>query len=112
MWLTSIDGRERPAHREAHRQTVPKGAPFLVGGESLMAPGIGGSAANIVNCRCTTKPIVTRRAGQPTAQVELHTNGVTNSDGHGPRRKTVLIERDADNYPVRVVEEYDYADDH
>jgi HK97 family phage portal protein len=57
-WLTSIDDRTRDAHIFANGQRVPKDAPFLVGGESLQAPGIGGSASNVVNCRCTVAPIV------------------------------------------------------
>lgn len=49
-WLTAIDGRERPAHHEANGQVRERGEPFLVGGESLQAPGIGGSAGNVINC--------------------------------------------------------------
>ncbi len=58
QWLTSIDGRERDAHRFANGQVRDKSEPFNVGGENLPMPGIGGSARNVVNCRCTTVPIL------------------------------------------------------
>lgn len=58
VWITSIDGRERPAHHSANRQTVQFTKPFIVGGESLMHPGdSNGSAGNVINCRCSVAPI-------------------------------------------------------
>ncbi len=57
-WLAELDGRVRPAHRRAHGQIVDIEDPFTVGGEALRAPGQGGSAQNVINCRCTTTPIV------------------------------------------------------
>ncbi len=55
QWLATIDRRTRPAHREADLQRVPLGTPFLVGGEHLMRPGDpNGSAANVIQCRCST----------------------------------------------------------
>ena len=61
MWLTAIDGRERPAHNEAHRQVVPLESAFFVGGEHLEEPGdINGSPGNVISCRCTTSPVVQR----------------------------------------------------
>lgn len=50
-WLATRDQRTRDAHAEANGQTVPLDAPFLIGGESIMAPGEG-SPAMAVNCRC------------------------------------------------------------
>ena len=61
MWLATLDGRERPEHHEANRQVVALDAKFSVGGEALDAPGLGGSAGNVINCRCTVVPIVRRR---------------------------------------------------
>jgi len=56
-WMTSIDGRERPAHRAADAQIVDFKERFLVGGEQLFNPGDpAGSAKNVVNCRCSTAP--------------------------------------------------------
>jgi uncharacterized protein with gpF-like domain len=53
-WLTALDGRERPAHREADGQRVGADQPFVVGGEYLKFPGDpSASAKNRINCRCT-----------------------------------------------------------
>lgn len=55
QWLATIDRRTRPAHREADLQRVPLGTPFTVGGEHLLRPGDpAGSAANVIQCRCST----------------------------------------------------------
>jgi hypothetical protein len=54
-WVTILDGKERPAHHDAHGQKRPLEQPFLVGGEFLMFPkdrSRGASAGNIINCRC------------------------------------------------------------
>ena len=61
MWLATLDSRVRDAHLEAHRQTVPIEANFIVGGEAVAHPGEG-SPENSINCRCATAPIVRRRA--------------------------------------------------
>jgi HK97 family phage portal protein len=58
IWLAAVDDRTRDAHLFANGQQVPKDAPFIVGGESMQAPGIGGSSSNVVNCRCTVVPVV------------------------------------------------------
>lgn len=56
-WMTSVDGRERPAHRGADGQIVDFKERFNVGGELLFNPGDpAGSAKNVVNCRCSTAP--------------------------------------------------------
>ncbi len=61
-WLASLDERTRPAHAEAHRQTVALDAPFMVGGEEIDGPG-DGSPENSINCRCTVQPVIeTRKA--------------------------------------------------
>lgn len=51
-WLSALDARVRDDHRDAHGQTVPMDAPFIVGGEECDAPGDCPSASNTVNCRC------------------------------------------------------------
>ncbi|MCQ2010555.1 phage minor head protein [Sporolactobacillus sp. STSJ-5] len=51
-WHSTYDGRTRHAHAEADGQTVKFDDPFIVWGEQLMFPGDGGSAKNVVNCRC------------------------------------------------------------
>ena len=58
MWLAVIDDRTREEHIAAHKQTVPLSASFIVGGEMLAAPGLGGSAENIINCRCLPRDTV------------------------------------------------------
>mgnify|MGYP001562304618 CR=1 FL=1 len=49
VWIATMDDRTRDTHAEANGQTVPLEAPFLVGGESIMAPGEG-EPANSINC--------------------------------------------------------------
>jgi len=52
-WLTSLDGRERDSHHDAHDQTVGLGQVFTVGNSMLMHPGDPtGEAGEIINCRC------------------------------------------------------------
>jgi hypothetical protein len=63
QWLTSIDGRERPSHRDVNGQIRDIDKPFNVpnyrtGGEDeLMYPrDPSADASQTVNCRCTTIP--------------------------------------------------------
>jgi len=66
MWIATMDGRVREFHAEAHRQVVPLESTFLVGGQQLSHPGaIGGSPANVINCRCTMVPVITEKALLP-----------------------------------------------
>lgn len=59
-WLSRDDAAVRPGHRAADGQTVVVADPFMVSGEALMFPGDpGGSASNVINCRC--KPLFLRR---------------------------------------------------
>jgi hypothetical protein len=54
QWLATVDDRTRDSHLDADGQEVPTPQPFNVGGEMLMMPGDpNGSAAEVVNCRCT-----------------------------------------------------------
>lgn len=53
-WLATDDSRTRPTHRVADGQTVPVGDAFIVGGVPLRYPGdVFGTAAEVINCRCT-----------------------------------------------------------
>lgn len=52
QWDATLDSVTRPAHREADGQIVEWGEKFTVMGEKLDAPSIGGSASNVINCRC------------------------------------------------------------
>lgn len=54
LWVSTLDGRARPAHLAADGQRVPLGQPYIVGGETLMHPHDStGSASNVINCRCS-----------------------------------------------------------
>ena len=55
-WLTTIDGRERPSHAAINGQIRKLKQTFSNG---LMQPGdMAGSAAEVINCRCTLLPLV------------------------------------------------------
>lgn len=57
-WLTAQDERVREDHVAADGQVVKMGKKFSVGGEELRQPGDpSGSAAQVVNCRCTVLPV-------------------------------------------------------
>ena len=52
-WVCVNDDKTRDAHKEANGQQVRYDEAFIVGGEKLMYPGAeGGSAENVINCRC------------------------------------------------------------
>lgn len=75
-WVATSDERTRMAHRLADGQIVPINEPFNVGMEKLMYPGDPiGSAANVINCRCTMiiKPamdVMTARAAPEQTKVD------------------------------------------
>ncbi len=52
QWDSTLDGRTRAEHREADGQIRELDEYFDVGGQKLSAPGVGGSAWNVSNCRC------------------------------------------------------------
>ena len=52
QWDATLDSRTRPEHREVDGQIMELDEPFDVGGEKMQAPGVGGSARNVCNCRC------------------------------------------------------------
>ena len=52
-WQTTMDTRERRAHKDANGQVQQLTDPFIVGGEQMLFPGDPtGSADNVCNCRC------------------------------------------------------------
>lgn len=52
QWDSTLDSRTRAEHRDADGQIRELDESFDVGGEKMQAPGIGGSARNVCNCRC------------------------------------------------------------
>ena len=52
QWDSTLDSRTRPEHREVDGQIREIDESFDVGGEKMQAPGVGGSARNVCNCRC------------------------------------------------------------
>jgi hypothetical protein len=65
IWIATPDNRTRDAHMAAHNQRVRLTEPFIVGGERLMYPGhtsMGASLWNLVNCRCSQRFVMQRRA--------------------------------------------------
>jgi HK97 family phage portal protein len=61
QWLTSIDGRERVSHADAHLQIRRINEDFDIedpeqGWTKLRSPGQGGPAWAVVNCRCVALP--------------------------------------------------------
>ena len=52
QWDATLDRRTRPEHAKADGQIREMDEDFEVWGEKLPAPGVGGSARNVINCRC------------------------------------------------------------
>jgi SPP1 gp7 family putative phage head morphogenesis protein len=60
-WVTAGDEHVRETHRRANGQVRGVHQKFEVGSAQLEHPGDpGGPAEEIINCRCTTEPIVRR----------------------------------------------------
>lgn len=75
-WVTAIDGRERPAHREADGQIVKMQDAFVVGGEQMMFPGDpSASVGNVVNCRCTVVYVIPEEEEWDEEGEELEVEG-------------------------------------
>lgn len=59
LWLSTEDTRTRPTHVAADQQRTLLSEPFRVGTSALLFPGDPrGTAAEVINCRCTMLPIV------------------------------------------------------
>lgn len=69
QWDSTMDGKTRPAHREADGQIRELDEYFDVGGEKMKAPAVGGSAKNVCNCRC----VLLQRAKWALDEAELKT---------------------------------------
>lgn len=60
-WVTAGDERVRDSHADANGQTVGIDEAFSVGDSQLLFPGdgsLGADAGEVINCRCTTVPVV------------------------------------------------------
>lgn len=60
QWVTMGDNKVRQTHRAAAGQIRLLEEPFIVGDSMMMFPqdsSLGASAAEIVNCRCSMRPI-------------------------------------------------------
>ena len=60
-WLAALDERTRETHIEAHGQTVPINADFIVGAGQGPAPGQIGIAEEDIQCRCTMTATLKQR---------------------------------------------------
>ena len=69
QWDATLDANTRPWHAEADGQIREIDEEFDVGGEKMKAPGIGGSARNVCNCRC----VLLQRAKWALGEAELKT---------------------------------------
>lgn len=79
VWHSLMDGRERPAHHEAHEQERRIDLPFDVGGEKLMFPGDqsrGASLSNVINCRCYLSYFARRRSDGATEPMDIETPSI------------------------------------
>ena len=57
--MCSFVPESRDAHKQADGQEVPLDEEFIVDGERLDYPNDSdGSAENVINCLCTTYPVV------------------------------------------------------
>ena len=52
QWDATLDSATRSWHQEADGQLRELDEDFDVGGDKMKAPGVGGSARNVCNCRC------------------------------------------------------------
>lgn len=58
QWITILDGRERPTHREVSGVTIPIEEYFAVGDALMLYPHQAGSPPEeVVNCRCSIRYI-------------------------------------------------------
>jgi hypothetical protein len=59
QWLSARDGIVRPTHEDADGMTVAPSEPFTLSSGAVGAgPGEFSEASEVVNCRCTTIPIL------------------------------------------------------
>ena len=71
VWVTAADERVRDGHASAMGQTVDSSEPFIVSGEKLMYPrAAGGSAGNVINCRCDMLMVPSDEIGDYDQDIE------------------------------------------
>jgi hypothetical protein len=71
VWVTAADERVRTGHIDAMGQTVDSSEPFIVSGEKLMYPrAAGGSAGNVINCRCDMLMVPSDEIGDYDQDIE------------------------------------------
>lgn len=97
QWDATLDARTRPEHREADGQLREVDEDFDVGGEKLEAPGVGGSARNVCNCRCC----LLQRARWALDEDEMQT--LKDRAAYFGLDKTESFEKFKDNY-LKVTE--------
>lgn len=82
QWWAMQDNRTRPAHRVAHRQTVPLREMFRVGGVQMAYPGDESAPAHLViNCRCIMRIRSRAEGEQLAADYDANRTNITDSDG-------------------------------
>lgn len=58
-WLATMDAKTRDSHAHADGQVVSITEPFAVGASMMQHPGDpAGRAEDVINCRCTTLPVI------------------------------------------------------
>jgi uncharacterized protein with gpF-like domain len=92
-WVSTRDSRVRPGHlqADAEGQTVRLEQPFMVSPragipqearERLQFPGDpSGSAANVINCRCTARPVLDEEQFQEAQEESPNLDNLPQLDG-------------------------------
>lgn len=110
QWDATLDRKTRPWHQEADGQIREWDEYFIVGGEKMKAPSIGGSARNVCNCRCQ----LLQRAKWALDEAELKTLqdrasffGLDKSDSFEDFKKKYLkLPENADTIKIRPSSQY------
>lgn len=84
-WVSSLDERVRPDHADAHGQTVAIDVEFEVGGARGQAPGDLGEPEQDINCRCTSRYVVSDSGA---------IQGPSDDAGGGAESEPVTVDRD------------------
>lgn len=64
VWLTRNDDKVRSSHEAMEGVVVDMNSPFVLpNGDTMEAPGLGGSASTAINCRCVVRPVRMNRLG-------------------------------------------------
>jgi len=88
VWLTTMDGHERAAHRKLNQKVSDDDGMFHVDGQSANRPGGFSSASMNINCRCAIRPYFEGEAEDgKAAQGKLHQKTATWSSRDKKREK-------------------------